>query len=102
MRQLLRFLGIFLKNIGSFKEQVHGSLIANPHLLMSSEAVEYRQPGPQVRNASHLCCGLTAIAVGNQQTALGNNPLQIFQVADIDVLSREGIKPRTLVADRAD
>jgi hypothetical protein len=68
-------------------------LYPDPHLLMGAETIEHRQPGPQMGNAAHLCRCLAPIAVGNQKTALGKHPFQIFKVTDVDVLCRQGVQP---------
>ena len=46
MSQFLRLFSVGLKQIGGFKHQIERSPVSDPHLLVSTQPVEYRQAGP--------------------------------------------------------
>ena len=67
MRQLLRLLGISLKQVRHLEHQIQSPLIADPHLLMGPQPVEYRHSGPQMRYAAKSGSSLTAVGVCYQK-----------------------------------
>jgi len=84
MGQFLRLSGVGLKQVGHFKDQVQCAAVADPHLLVGSQAVKHRQTGSKVGADPESGRCLSAVTVGHQQICPNGSCFQIFQIPHKD------------------
>src|SRR6266568_853118 len=92
VRQLLRFLGISLKQIRRLEDQIHGSAVTNPDLLVRPETVEDRESRPQMGANLQFAGCLTAVGVGHQQVGPLTCNLQVLKIANEYLEGRKRIE----------
>src|SRR5208337_3644981 len=99
LRQRPRFRSIYVrmcqKEIADLEQELARAPIAQRDAVSRAQAIEHRQPRAMKWNMQSLG-RLPAVRVGDHQIAPDREPLQIFQIADQNLLRRDEFEQRGL------